>query len=297
MNEKILLTLSYTGSSSDYHEIDFYDIAQALMGFQRSIALTTHLILNNEIITQAPSLKGAKLSALPPEEGSWKITAAITLTATGLYNVATTPQETPLGHLVYSAYDYVVSESLGFHVDYNKSLGQHYKEIQEKNKKIPVLSQNRFDSLSEKCETAIKDMHRPIIGKGTANKAVITANIFGNKQIIGHPLDEDTFEFIHKTNENDEPELIIGQISSYNSNTYKGRIYTIGEGRPIPFELFSSARDTKTVLLITNSLTENAQRSDDKRRSFIYCKAYRRTSKSGVLKNFRIIFVSDNPIQ
>ena len=296
MDEKLLFTLSYTGSSSDEHEIDFYDVAQALMGFQRSIALTTHLVLNDEIITQAPSLKGAKLLALPPEEGSWKITAVIALT--GIYNIATAPPETPLGHLVYSAYDYVVSESLGYHVDYKKSLGQQYEEIQqEKKSKIPILSQNRFDSLSEKCETALKDMHRPIFGKGTAEKAEITANIFGQRKVLGHPLDENTFEFIHKTNESDEPELIIGQISSYNSNTFKGRIYTVGEGRPVPFELFVTARDTKTVLIITNSLTANAQRSEGNERGIIYCRAYRKTSRTGMLKGFKIIFVSDNPIK
>ena len=53
------ISLSYSGLLADRSEIDFYDVSQALVGFQLSLALTTHLILNDEIIVQAPSLKGA----------------------------------------------------------------------------------------------------------------------------------------------------------------------------------------------------------------------------------------------
>jgi hypothetical protein len=129
MNQVIKLTLSYNGEDSDNHQIDLYDVAQALEGFQRSIALTTHLILNGEIITQAPSLKGARVLATPSEEGSWKITATV---MAGIYALGTAPKDTPIGHIIHSAYDYVVSESLGVHVNYEKTLGQLVKN---KNKK------------------------------------------------------------------------------------------------------------------------------------------------------------------
>ncbi len=99
MSNILEVTLSYDGKNARNHEIDFYDVSQALIGFQRTLALTTHLILNNKIITQAPALKNAQILALPPEEGSWKITAGLALT--GLYAVTTTPQNTVLGHLVF----------------------------------------------------------------------------------------------------------------------------------------------------------------------------------------------------
>src|SRR4051794_8941447 len=109
------ITLSYSGSRADQNEIDLYDVGQGLIGFQRSLALTTHLVLNNEIITQAPALKGAEILALPASEGSWKITAAVAVT---IWTIGTAPKASPLGHLISSAYDYVISETLGFHVDY-----------------------------------------------------------------------------------------------------------------------------------------------------------------------------------
>jgi hypothetical protein len=100
------ISLSYSGLLADRSEIDFYDVSQALVGFQLSLALTTHLILNDKIIVQAPSLKGAQILAFPTERGSWKFAAAIVTAGTIAYQLGTAPRDTPLGHLVSSAYDY-----------------------------------------------------------------------------------------------------------------------------------------------------------------------------------------------
>lgn len=141
----IEFTLSFAGSAAKTHQIDFYDVSQALIGFQRSLALTTHLVVNNQIITQAPSLKGARIFATVPEEGSWKWTAILTLLGTGAYNVLTADKETVLGNLVMSAYDYVISESLGFHVDFDKSLGQQFEELHGKDSPKEIRPESRFD--------------------------------------------------------------------------------------------------------------------------------------------------------
>src|SRR5947209_10986118 len=118
MASMIQFELQYAGREADHNALDFYDAAEALTGFQRSVALTTHLVLNGEIITQAPAMKGATIYALPPQEGSWRFAAVILAgTATGIYQLGTAPKDTPLRHLVRSAYDYAVSQSLGIHVD------------------------------------------------------------------------------------------------------------------------------------------------------------------------------------
>jgi len=44
-------SLSFEGDRADRHELDFYDAAQAMLGFQRSLAITTHLVLNGKVIT------------------------------------------------------------------------------------------------------------------------------------------------------------------------------------------------------------------------------------------------------
>ncbi len=292
MSFDIQFALSYTGSNADEHEIDLYDVAYALVGFQRSLALTTHLVLNGEIITQSPSLKGAQIYALPPEDGSWVIKAGVVVSA--VYALGTAPSNTPLGHLVHSVYDYVVSESLGFHVDYGKSLGQLFDEQKEKTKSdVPKLRESQVDSLIEKCSFALKEIHRPIYGSSnSAVGASITSTYSGRSKPLRAQFSMDTYNFIRETYVSKRPEVIEGRISSYNSNTFKGRIFVKAEGRPVAFELAENARNDRAVRLITNSLGVSALRDYENSQCTVYCRAFRNTSKAGHLKSFNIVEVS-----
>jgi hypothetical protein len=282
----IEITLRYSGRNSDQHEIDLYDTGQALIGFQRSLALTTHLILNDEIITQAPFMKGAQILATPSRRGSWELTAliAVSTAAAGLlYKIGTAPKDTPIGHLIRSAYDYVISETLGFHVDYEKTLGRQYEEFRLR--KIP---QTRFDSLIEKCETAIKEMHRPISKSQTANKGHLITKIGSETTQLRHPLTMETYEHIAYTERTANSIELSGRISSYNINTYKGRVYVHRETRPIPFELSEEARSDQNIAAITTSLSANAQDETDEAGEVVFT-AFEYRSRSGRLKSLSII--------
>jgi hypothetical protein len=283
------ITLSYTGNLAEQNEIDLYDIGQALIGVQRSLALTTHLVLNDKIITQAPSLEGARILALPASEGSWKLTAQVALIATALYHLGTAPKDTVLGNLISSAYDYVISETLGFHVDYSKSLGQQYEELQ-KTKALtpPELSESRMDSLTEKCEVAVREMHRPISKSETATTAHLIASVGESQRVIGRPLTRETYEYMAYTTTDDSASEFEGFVSSYNMNTYKGRIYVPQFGRPVPFELSQTARDPRSILRITSSLSANAQARRAGTDGGIRFRAFRNFSRSGRLKSFYI---------
>ena len=293
-SDLLQFTLSFTGELADEHRIDLYDVSQAIIGFQRSIALTTHLVINQKIITQAPALKGAEILAFPPTDGSWKINSVVVLTA--LSGLGTLENNSPLGHLVYSLYDYVVSESLGVHVDLNKSLGQLYEEAQKNKVKLPAIKQHQADSLIEKCNTAMHEIHRPIYMTGTAGKAEISATI--NKKRLpletsfGCKLGNISTRHVHLTKE----EAFAGRVSSYNSNTYKGRIYVEQFGRPVSFELNKNARGQKIVELITSSLQSNALRAYKEDEGRVYFRGYQRTSRSGQLKCLLITNLSDKPI-
>jgi hypothetical protein len=275
-------TLSFAGSRAELNQIDFYDVSQALVGFQRSLALTTHLIVNGKIITQAPALKGAQIVAIPPVAGSWKLPAVVLIGATAVYNIGTAPKDTPIGHLVRSGYDYVISEALGFHVDYDKSLGQQYEEMKKK-LSSKEQSQARFDSLIEKCENSIREMHRPIIKSETASEARLVANLGEFELPIGPPLNRETYEYITFTDRRETPEQFIGKITSYNVNTFKGRVYVSTEGRPIPFELSESARGFGSISAITASLSANAHRRLEGQGEIVFT-AFRNVSRTGRLK-------------
>lgn len=245
------VTLSYTGGLADNSEIDLYDVSRALLGFQRSLALTAHLVLNGEIITQAPSLKGVQILSTTPVQGSWKITATI---IAGIWAAGTAPKDTPLGHLIYSAYDYVVHEITGYHVNYEKSIGQ----LLEENEEAKALTEPKLDSLIEKTENAIIDMHRPIVGSKTAVNANLVARVGPKSFDIGRGFDINTYEYAAYTREQEEKIYVRGMVSSYNTNTFKGRVFLLDEGRPVSFELSEGARSSSALDLITSSLRMSA---------------------------------------
>ena len=244
-------------------------------------------MINGKVITQAPSLRGATILALPAEEGSWKFVAAIG----GLvFALSQAPQNSVVGHLMTSAYDYVISETLGFHVDFNKTLGQQYEEMHRVRVPLKPQPQSKLDAVIEKCEFSIKEMHRPIIWSKTATSANVSSTIDGVVIPLAATLDADTYEYMDITREEDTPLHFDGYVSSYNINTFKGRIFVPDEGRPVAFQLSESARHARVISRITASLAENAT-SRASLKAIITCVGFRNVSKSGRLKSFRIIDV------
>jgi len=295
MNDDALnLSISYSGGLANENRVDLYDIAQAMVGFQRSIALTTHLVLNGEIITQAPFLKGATIHALPPMNGSWKMNTVVVLT--GLYSLGSLQNNSPLGHLIFSLYDYVISESLGVRVDLNKSLAVLYEEAQKKKQDLPKIQQYQADSLIEKCSTAIHEMHRPIYKTGTAERADISCTIGSRSLPLQTAFTLNTWEYIHETRTSEAPQKFVGRISSYNSNTFKGRVYVQELGHPVSFELAKDTRTERVVELVTTSLKNNALRQYSDSDDNIFFSAFLRTSRTGRLKSLLITKLSDKPL-
>lgn len=276
--------LTYHGGLADSHLLDFYDASQAFSGLHRSLALTTHLIINEEIITQAPSLRGARIYVRPPVQGSFSILAMVGIGAAAAYKAGTAPPDTPLGHLINSGYDYVVKTALGFHVNYDESLGQ---SLAKHNKRL-ALPPSKFDSLAEKIETPLKQIHRPITGGSKATHGVLgPADNSSVPRIVD--LNLETFEYVSSTERSDFPVTLEGVVSSYNVNTFQGRIYVPAQGRPIPFKLSDLAQDNLQKSLIAQSLAKNVVNGDD---ALIRITAFKNESKDGRLKGLDVVGVS-----
>jgi len=291
MAHSIKFKLSFTGNESERHEIDLYDVSEALKGFQRSLSLTTHLVLNGEIITQAPSLKGAKILAAPPKAGSWEILALITVLGGGAYKLGTAPKNTPLGHIVHSTYDMMINKVIGQRVDYDKTLGEQVEEFKQSGGKLPDLSLPRIESLTEKCERAVKDIHRPIIESTSATTALISSKVGKTIKTIAKPFTPKTYDLIGLEKISEAPIELVGRISSYNSNTYKGRIFLLDARRPVPFELREAAKHPDCLDIIGGSLTSNIKFQYNKKITggFITVVAFTTKSASGQIKNLTII--------
>lgn len=245
------IKLKFEGKLSDNHVLNFCDAARAMTGFQRSLALTTHLVMHGEIITQAPALKEADILVSTPSPGSWEIIASIVGAA---WVAGTASKDTPLGHMLYSIYDYIISSTLGFHVDYEKSLFQSYREnLTEKG-----ITPEKLESLMEKTESSIGDMHRPIVASQSATSAKLFRLSRSGVDQIGPDMTSLSYDYIARTIRRDELIEHQGLVSSYNVNTYKGRIFLPDEQRPIPFELDEVAKNRESVQIITSSLRTNA---------------------------------------
>jgi hypothetical protein len=281
--------LIYEGNTADFQELDFYDVAQAMVGFQRSLALTTHLVVNGTIITQAPSLRGARVIARAPEAGSYKIPAYITSLSLAAYGLGTADTDTVLGHLVYSAYDYAISKTLGFNVDFDSSLGEQYERFQKQTDgAAPELSEERFDSLSEKIEPALKEIHRPIVKSGTATSGMILGQNKGRPFEL--PIDRDSYNYLIASDREESISEFSAKISSYNMNTFRGRAYLDEAKRPVPFILEDVATSPAAVARITASLRANAQKrmSDD---AEVILSGYANRSPTGRLKSLYVVDV------
>ncbi len=248
-------TMEFSGELSDRNLIGAYDAAAALRGFERSLALTTHAVLNGQIIVQAPALKGAQILFYPPEEGSWKATAIVVIGS--IWALNDVDQHSPIGHLLYSAYDYVIHSATGGDLDYDKPIR---RIIEEQRDAAPEASDNLtvdvLDGVVERAEKSIEEIHRPIVETETAS----TCRIIYQRRSDGIRLDRETYEYISQSVERPKPEKFVGAISSYNMNSFTGRVFIPAYGRTVAFLLSDSIRDSRHVDKITASLRANALR-------------------------------------
>lgn len=290
--------LKFNGKWADQHAVEFYDVSHAMAGFERVVSLTTHLLINGKVITQSPSAKGFKLVALPPEEGSWKLTVGL-VGAMGptIMAFGTAAPDTAFGWLTKSAVEYVVQETLGFTPNFDETLGAQIKKYRSSQQGRPIcddLSVERFDSLVEKTESGVKAIHRPIVYSGSAEVASFGYRVGPDEGQMNVYADANTFEYIDKTITSDDFSEYCGIVSSYNANTFRGRLYISEEKRTVPFELGDTVRNTSVVNAITASLSANATQAlaggSGSTREVCFT-AYRNETKTGRLKSLLVVEV------
>ena len=68
-------------------------------------------------------------------------------------------------------------------------------------------------------------MHRPIVASETAAVAEIVSMVDRKEEPLQSPLDRKTYEYVQYSQLIEQPYDFVGRVSSYNLNTFKGRIY------------------------------------------------------------------------
>ena len=270
------------------NNLEFYDAAHALVGFERSLALVTHYVLNGEIITQAPALKGARIYTEAPSDGSWKSVAKVAIG--GALALGSVGKDSPVGYAVTSMFDLAMNASMGFHPDYDKTFQQQLAE----QRSVGNITKPKVTSLIEKCESSFIDMHRPLVSSKSAKVAyVYGAPVSGSKSIkLGPDLTLHTYEYLIDENKSHDDKDYSGKVSSYNINTFKGRMFVIEEGRTVSFELTDRAKTSKQTNRIARSLRRNNADKKDAA-SIIGFRAYRVETRNGRLKHLNITKVEE----
>jgi len=168
-------------------------------------------------------------------------------------------------------------------------LQQQFKEHNEKTGSN--LDQSRIDSVVEKCENAVIDIHRPIIKSESAIEAKIRCKYKGEKLKKIPKLTSETYEYISETIKSDLRKTYQAKTTSYNINTYRGRVYVPDLGnRTIPFVISDNSRNRKLIRKLTNSLNIGAtdRETED---SFIYINCSKNISSTGRVKSLVIFDV------
>lgn len=283
-------SLNYYGGMADEHLLDFYDASRAMMGFERTLALTAHLVLNDEIITQVTSLKGAKVLLGPMEAGSLKIPAYIFAGATAVYSLGSLEANNPLGHLMYSAYDAMVHAALGVSLSYEKPLREHI-DASTKEANVFRPADPKIQALAEKCEAPLAEMHRPITKSQSATSAELVQNRPANPpRPIGPPMSQQTYDFLRYAEKDRHPISVMGKVSSYNLNSFKGRIFCFDEERLISFTLDESCRTPSAIKQIVGSLRANAVGTNDES-SILHLHVISERRRTGSVRSYRVLQV------
>ena len=212
-------------------------------------------MLNGEVITQSPAAKSFQAYLLPPENGSWK--AAIGIFFGAALTVGVASKDSVLGYLAVAALDYVIQESLGFKVSFDEMLGPQIEKAFDNNQILKKFGEERFDSLIEKIEPGLRQCHRPIAFSESALNAQISWKLEKKSGLLNGFFDSNTFEYISRTIRASDLVDLTGVVSSYNMNTFKGRLYAESMERTILFELSNSARSSAETASVAGSLYEN----------------------------------------
>lgn len=230
-------------------------------------------------------MKGARIIVATPRSGSWEVVATI---VGGVWAVGTASKDNTLGHILYSIYDYAVRQTLGFPVDYSKSLFTKYSEHLEEKKITPA----KLDSLTEKVEASIADVHRPIVASKTADHADLFTTERGGPRIrLGVEFNQSSYDYIKRNIVDIDETDNEGVVSSYNINSYSGRLFDFKESGTIAFELEDAARARKNISKITHSLHSNAIERGS-RDGAIVLTGRQIKSANGRLKGLRVSGVS-----
>lgn len=228
------IKLRYEGKDADENQLELYDGATSMYGFAQAIQISTHALINEEAVSRATALRGAKFYIKPPSRGSFLVQFVALIEQYPAATALSAP-------IFYDFLKFTLSKASGI-----LDVLPETREVQTRFERDEPF----FDELSEKLEGALYRAHRPI-GESV------------NTVVIGRPrselvvFDADSKDWVTTRDLSEQPEMFRANVTRYNSMTGNGRAYVQELKRIVPFRL-SDAFNPNQVSFLTWSLHGSA---------------------------------------
>lgn len=207
------IKIRYTGGDADEHMLPLYDGTTSILGISQALQLVVHAYINDEVVSRATALRGARMYIKPAQQGSY-LFELVTL-------IEAYPATAGISAVVF--YDFLK-------VALSRATGSINAEPETKSlRKDFEKREPFFDDLAETLEGSLQRAHRPIGG------GVEVINI-GRPRSDLIQLDQQSSDWVNTREEITELVTVTGNVTRYNSNTLNGRIYIEELGKIVPFK-------------------------------------------------------------
>lgn len=227
----LTFSVKYGSGEERFSSLDGYYGAQSLLGITQILLISLNAYINRDIITQATSAKGFRLSLGVSRRGSWEQIIHFLITDPHLQSTVE-----DLGkNALYDLLKWGLCTGVGttYVLKYNKS------------KKVVKELRKQNDDLQDKLDEALRRAHLPIKNQG------LSIHIKSNKTELVQ-FDRKTLDYLETEIIDNEQYAIDVCISRFNARTGTGRMISAIDSESVPFYPESELSEKRKALLADN---------------------------------------------
>ena len=227
----LAFSVRYDSGNKEFTSLDAYYGAQSLIGISQILLISLNAYINREIITQATSAKGFRLSFGLSRTGSWTQDIHFLITDPHTLDVIQ-----DLGkNALYDLLKWGLSTGVGIsYIVKHRKASNVIKELRKQN-----------DDLQDKVDEALLRAHYPVKHQG------FSIHVKSNRtELI--TFDKSTLEYLETEVVDDEQYALDVCISRFNARTGTGRMISAIDSESIPFYPEDQLSERRKALLADN---------------------------------------------
>lgn len=246
---KLELLIRFDGEQSDEGRLDLFEAAESMSGAARVINFIVQAFSNKNQVKSKISDPGQHASTYkgPAKKGCFEETVEIEFSDVVVDRI---------GHSVVknNFYDY-------FAYTVALATDQEYEPKTPYVTRLADSASTPFEELASIMDGPLISLHRPIAGK---NATTITFARLREVDLI--TLDEATLAYVNTSEQWEEVEHFVGNVTKYNILTGYGRAYIDSLRRTVPFHISQFDQNMRTRQAATASMDEKQKFMDGKRK-------------------------------